>query len=92
MHEDMIMVNMEDPSYWREYFTTLDQTPLGRAYWRGMFDDKVVSEIMTLPGESINDSILRHQRELTAMLEALEQIKLPELEWLITRLRQELKL
>lgn len=92
MHEDMTIVTVEHPSYWRDYFTTLDKNPLGLAVWRGMFDDTELSEFITLPGESIEDATLRHQRKLTAMLEALEDNNLPELEWLITRLRQQLKL
>jgi hypothetical protein len=92
MHEEMTIVTVEHPSYWRDYFITLDKNPLGLAVWRGMFDDTELSEFITLPGESIEDATLRHQRKLTAMLEALEDNNLPELEWLITRLRQQLKL
>lgn len=92
MREDMTIVTVEHPSYWRDYFSTLDKSPLGLAVWRGMFDDTELSEFVTLPGESIEDATLRHQRKLTAMLEALEDNNLPELEWLITRLRQQLKL
>jgi hypothetical protein len=92
MQEDMTIVTVEHPSYWRDYFANLNKNPLGLAVWRGIFDDTELSEFITLPGESIEDATLRHQRKLIAMLEALEEIQPPELEWLITRLRQQLKL
>lgn len=92
MHEDLTTPLVEQPSYWREYFTTMNKDPLVLAIWRGIFDDAELCEVITLPGESIEDAMLRHQRKLKAMLEALEDIKLPELEWLPPKVRQQLEL
>ncbi|WP_259640339.1 hypothetical protein [Pseudomonas syringae] len=88
----MTNVPIEQPSYWRDYFITLDKTPLGLAVWRVIFDDTELCEIHTLPKESLEDALQRHRRKLKAMLQALEEINLPELEWLPPKVRQQLEM
>ena len=88
----MTSLPIEQPSFWRDYFITLDKTPLGLAVWRGIFDDTELCEIITQPKESVEDALQRHQRKLRAMLLALEEINLPELEWLLPKVRQQLQM
>ena len=92
MYGDMTASPLEQPGYWREYFSALDKDPLGFSIWRNVFDDTELSEFITAPSETLEEAGQRHQRKLTAMLEALEELQLPEQQWLVTRLRQELKL
>lgn len=88
----MTNVSIEQPSYWRDYFITLDKTPLSLAIWRGIFDDSELCEFGTLPKESLEDALQRHRRKLEAMLQALEEINLPELDWLPPKVRQQLEM
>ncbi|KAA8712524.1 MULTISPECIES: hypothetical protein [Pseudomonas syringae group] len=88
----MTNVSIEQSSYWRDYFITLDKTPLSLAIWRGIFDDSELCEFSTLPKESLEDALQRHRRKLEAMLQALEEINLPELEWLPPKVRQQLEM
>lgn len=89
----MTTVSVEQPSYWRDYFITLDKTPLGLAVWRGIFDETELCEILTLPKKPSKMHFgQRHQRKLKAMLQALEEINLPELEWLPPKVRQQLEM
>ncbi|KTC04680.1 hypothetical protein AO387_02370 [Pseudomonas syringae ICMP 11168] len=88
----MTNVSIEQSSYWREYFITLDKNPLGLAVWRGVFDDSELCEVSTLPKESLEDALQRHRRKLEAMLQALEEINLPELDWLPLKVRQQLEM
>ncbi|MWV15210.1 hypothetical protein F3I16_04040 [Pseudomonas sp. L-22-4S-12] len=92
MYGDITAPPLEQPGYWREYFTALDKDPLSLSIWRNVFDDTELSEFITAPSETLEEASQRHQRKLTAMLEALEELQLPEQEWLVTRLRRELKL
>lgn len=92
MYGDMMLPPLEQSGYWREYFTALDKDPLGFSIWRNVFDDTELSEFITAPGEPLDEAKQRHDRKLTAMLKALEELKLTEQQWLITRLGQELKL
>ncbi|MBN2990537.1 hypothetical protein JWR97_02800 [Pseudomonas cedrina subsp. fulgida] len=92
MQKHMTNVPIEQPSYWRDYFIALDKTPLGLAVWRGIFDDTELCAIITLPKESVEDALERHRRKLQAMLHALEELDLPELEWLPPKVRQQLEM
>jgi hypothetical protein len=88
----MTNVSIEQSSYWREYFITMDKNPLGLAVWRAIFDDSELCEVSTLPKESLEDALQRHRRKLEAMLQALEEINLPELDWLPPKVRQQLEM
>lgn len=93
MDEKVSAPQAEQPGYWREYFTNRgDPDSLSFATWRNLFDDSELGELITLPGEGLDQANQRHQRKLHAMLSALEELQLPEQEWLVTRLRRELKL
>lgn len=93
MDEKVSVPQAEQPGYWREYFINRgDPDSLSFATWRNLFDDSELGELITLPGEGLDQANQRHQRKLHAMLSALEELQLPEQEWLVTRLRRELKL
>lgn len=53
----MTTVSVEQPSYWRDYFITLDKTPLGLAVWRGIFDDTELCEILTQKKKTVEDAL-----------------------------------
>lgn len=86
---------VEQPSYWREFFFKLNEDPLALAVWAGVFDDDEICSFEVNQGEALADAEKRHHRKLQAMLDALESLESLEsihLQGLTRSVRQQLKI
>ena len=83
---------VEQASYWREFFSTLKEDPLALAVWAGVFDDDEICSFEVKQGEALADAEKRHHRKLQAMLSALESLDSIHLQALTRSVRQQLKI